>query len=108
LAKLVEPDDGKKEHPRGKLRSKVVLKAIADVKALRATATKSPPPGKPQPVKAASAMGGKKKSKAGTLVDDAFVPEPKEALPRPAPVGVQPRRSDVDGGPPPPVFPPRK
>jgi len=105
LTKLLGTEDGAKERPRGKVRSKVVLKAVADVKKLRATTTKAPPPARP--VQAKARTGGKKKSKAA-FGDDAFAPEFKEAMSPPARVGVQPRLSDADAGAPPPVLPPRK
>jgi hypothetical protein len=106
LTKLTGPEEAKKERPRGKITRKVVLKAISDVKALRA-ATKAPPPAKPVPATSGSKVGGKKRSKAA-LADDAFAPEGDEAAPPAARVGVQPRRSDADGGAPPPASPPRK
>ena len=105
LTKLLGTDDGGKERPRGKVRSKVVLKAVAEVKKLRAATTTKAPPAKPVQAKAAR-TGGKKRSKAA--FDDAFAPEFKEAMPPPARVGVQPQRSDADAGPPPPALPPRK
>jgi hypothetical protein len=106
LTKLLGPEGDAKQGPRRKIRSKVVLKAVADVKKLRAVTTKSaPPPAKPLQAKSATALGGKKKSKTA-FADDAFAPEFKEAMPPPARVGVQPRRADADAGPPP--LPPRK
>jgi len=108
LTKLLGPEGDAKEGPRRKIRSKVVLKAVAEVKKLRAVTTKAPPPpAKPVQAKSASKPGGKKKSKAA-FADDALAPEFKEAMPPPARAGVQPRLSDADAGPPPPALPPRK
>ena len=108
LTKLLGPEDGGKEGPRRKIRSRVVLKAVADVKKLRAVTAKSlPAPAKPVQAKSATKLGGKKKSKTA-FADDAFAPEFKGAMPPPVRVGVQPRRSDADAGPPPPALPPRK
>ena len=108
LTKLLGPEDGRKEGPRRKIRSKVVLKAVADVKKLRAVTAKSlPAPAKPVQAKSATKLGGKKKSKTA-FADDAFAPAFKEAMPPPVRVGVQPRLSDADAGPPSPALPPRK
>jgi hypothetical protein len=98
LTKLLGPEDGEKQRPRGKIRSKVVLKAVADVKKLRAVTSKATAPATLPLSKSGSNGGGKKKSKAA-LADDAFAPELDEGLP--ARAGVQPRRSDA-GAPPPP------
>jgi serine/threonine protein kinase len=105
LTKLLEPETDAKKRPRGKVTRKVVLKAVADVKKLRLDTSKSSPAAKPVQAKSA----GRKKSKKASF-DDAFAPELKEAMPPPARVGVQPRLSDADAGPPPPTsaLPPRK
>jgi hypothetical protein len=106
LTKLLEADDGGKERPRGKLRSKVVLKAVADVKKLRAATTNAPP--KPVQAKAARTGGKKRNNGSKAELDDAFAPEFKEAMSPPARVGVQPSLPDADAGAPARALPPRK
>jgi serine/threonine protein kinase len=106
LTKLLEPGDDEKKRTRGKIKRKVVLRAVSDVKKLRATAAKTTAPATTKPVQAKSARRGGKQSKAE--FDDAmFAPEAKEAMPPPVRVGVQPRVTDADAGPPSPL-PPRK
>jgi hypothetical protein len=105
VSKSAVPATDENEKPRGKIKHKVVLKAVADVKKLRAAASKSLA-AKPVQAKSARRTGGKK-SKAA--LDEAFAPELKEAMSPPVRVGVQPRGTDADGGAaPPPLLPPRK
>jgi hypothetical protein len=101
LSKSAAPTADENERPRGKIKRKVVLKAVSDVKKLRAAASKSLAP-KPVQTKSAS-RGGKKKA----LDEASFAPEFKEALSPPEPVGVQARPADPDAGRPP-SMPPRK
>ena len=67
LTKLLGPEGGEKQRPHGKIRSKVVLKAVADVKKLRAVTTKSPPPAKPVPAKPAGKLGGRRSRRPRSL-----------------------------------------
>ncbi|HXU05542.1 MAG TPA: serine/threonine-protein kinase [Polyangia bacterium] len=85
LTKLLGPEADEKQRPRGKIKRKVVLKAVADVKKLRAAATKAP---RAKPASTKSARTDGKKSKV-EFSDDMFAPV------------------DADGGPPAPL-PPRK
>ena len=75
----------------------MVLKAVSDVKKLRAAATKSLAASPVQAKSAGKSRGGKKKG----AIDEAFAPEFKEAMSPPVRVGVQQRPTDADGGTPP-------
>jgi serine/threonine protein kinase len=92
--------------PRAKSKTRLVLKAVSDVKELRSTAGKpavkapaaKPAPAKPAPAqKAAPARSGKKKGSKLAL-DEPFGTEVKEALPPPVRVGAEPQSSGAGGG----------
>jgi hypothetical protein len=83
-----------------------VLKAVADVKKLRAATTTAPT--KPGQAKTARSDGKKRNKGSKAALDDAFAPEFKEAMSPPARVGVQPSLPDADAGAPPRALPQRK
>ena len=90
------PDDTGKS-PRTKTKHRLVLKAVSEVKKLRATTAK---PTKPE-----------KKARKGTkaaLLDEQFNSELKEAMSPPVRVGVQPGPTDADGGVQPPTPAPKR
>jgi hypothetical protein len=103
LAKSTAAPTDENERPRRKIRHKVVLNVVSNVKKLRAAASASPAT-KPVPAKSARKGGGKKSKEA---LDEAFAPEFKEAMPPPLRVGVQQRGND-GGATPSPALPPRK
>ena len=86
--------DDKGKSPRTKTKHRLVLKAVSEVKKLRATAAK------PAPKIATASKSAKPRKKAAkaALLDEQFDTELKEAMPPPVRVGVQPGPTDADGG----------
>ena len=75
LTKLMGTGADEKQRSRGKIKRKVVLKAVSDVKKLRAGVSKSSP-AKPTPAK--SAARDRKKDAKRELSDETFAPPPRK------------------------------